>query len=245
MSAPDGGILLDIEGTTSSIRFVYDVLFPAARRELAAFLRESWERPEVQSACQLLAQDAGHDSLEAWCGHLAVGEQRCRVERQALQLMDQDAKSTGLKALQGLIWRRGFETGQFQAHVYDDVPPALRRWHAAGRDVRIYSSGSIAAQKLFFGHTVHGNLLPLLSGHYDTTVGAKREVSSYVRIAQDADWSPGEALFISDVVAELDAARDAGMQTALCQRPGNAAIPAGHGHAALTDFSQVWLGGSG
>jgi enolase-phosphatase E1 len=121
------------------------------------------------------------------------------------------------------------------------VPPALRRWKEAGIDTRIYSSGSIQAQRLFFGHTSAGNLLPLLSGHYDTTTGPKKEAGSYHKITHEFGLPPETILFISDVVAELDAARDAGLQTALALRPGNASVPAGHGHQQIRSFDEVRL----
>jgi enolase-phosphatase E1 len=155
--------------------------------------------------------------------------------------MDGDAKTTGLKQMQGLVWRHGFEHGLLRAHVYDDVPPALRAWNDAQRDVRIYSSGSIQAQKLFFGHTVHGNLLALLRGHYDTTTGAKQQADSYRRIAAAFAVPATQILFLSDVVAELDAARTAGFRTTLCRRPGNKEVAPKHGHPEITSFAQVEL----
>jgi len=155
--------------------------------------------------------------------------------------MDGDVKATGLKQLQGLIWRSGFESGELRAHVYDDVPPALEAWRGAGIDVRIYSSGSVAAQVLFFGHTVAGDLRPLLNGHYDTTTGSKQEPASYLQIADAFGLPPAEILFLSDVTAELAAARQAGLQTALCLRPGNAEPPADHGFATLRDFGEIQL----
>jgi enolase-phosphatase E1 len=233
------GILLDIEGTTSSVSFVYDVMFPAARRHLDQFLAANWQVAEIRAACDLIAKDAGHDSLAAWCGHETEAVQRERVRSEVLRQMDRDAKSTGLKQLQGLVWRHDFEHGVLQAHVYDDVPAALRAWNDAGCDVRIYSSGSIQAQKLFFGHTVHGNLLALLRGHYDTTSGSKQEAASYLRIAAMFALPPTKILFVSDVVAELDAARSAGLRTALCRRPGNAQVAPGHQHAEITSFDQI------
>jgi enolase-phosphatase E1 len=225
------GILLDIEGTTSSVSFVYDVMFPFVRERLDAYLASAWETPECRAACEQIARDAGHDG--------AV--ERPWIHDEVIRLMDGDVKATGLKQLQGLIWKSGFEGGQMQAHVYDDVPPALDTWNAAGRDVRIYSSGSIQAQKLFFGHTIAGNLLDRFRGHYDTTTGPKKEAESYRRIAADFDLPPAEILFLSDVVDELNAARAAGLSTALCLRPGNAPTPANHGHAELTSFAQVRL----
>ncbi len=234
------GILLDIEGTTSSISFVYDVMFPHVRRELDRYLLAHWDSPELAVACDTIARDAGHKSLLAWSGTNADDERRRQLVRdEVIRLMDGDVKATGLKQLQGLIWRAGFESGEMQAHVYDDVPPALEAWNRAELDVRIYSSGSIAAQKLFFGHTIHGNLLHHFRGHYDTTTGAKKEAASYTQIAADFGLPPSKILFISDVPAELDAARAANLQTALCIRPGNAVVAIGHGHAEITQFDEV------
>lgn len=233
-------VLLDIEGTTSSVSFVYDVMFPFVRRELDTFLNENWDDPALQQACELIAQDAGHATLSEWC-HDAPDHQIQCVRDEVVRLMDGDVKATGLKRLQGLIWKRGFESGELQAHLYDDVPTSLQRWHDAGIDIRIYSSGSVQAQKLFFGHTIVGDLLSLFRGHYDTTVGAKREASSYTAIAGCFGMAPQQILFLSDVPAELDAARNAGMRTALCCRPGNAAVKSDHGHDVIERFCDVQL----
>ena len=235
------GILLDIEGTTSSIRFVYEVLFPFARRKLESFVREHWGEPALMSAADQVAKDLGHDSLTVWAGEDTSVEnmQRLLID-EALRLMDGDAKATGLKQLQGVIWEQGFVSGELRAHVYDDVPPALEAWNAAGIDVRIYSSGSVHAQHLFFGHTEHGDLLRLLRGHYDTTTGNKREATSYLKIAVEFGLPPGEILFFSDVPAELDAARSAGMQTVLVERPGNAA-PGEQSHPMIRNFGEIEL----
>jgi enolase-phosphatase E1 len=158
-----------------------------------------------------------------------------------LRLMDADAKATGLKQLQGLIWKSGFESGELKAHVYEDVPPALESWTAAGKDVRIYSSGSVQAQRLFFGHTIAGDLLPRFRGHYDTTTGPKKEAESYRKIAAAFGLPLTAILFLSDIVTELDAAREAGLATALVVRPGNAAGQncTGEAHAQIADFSQI------
>jgi enolase-phosphatase E1 len=238
------GILLDIEGTTSSVSFVYDVMFPFARRELGAYLHGHWGETDLNEACELIARDAGHESFAAWVGDVNGNDARQLVQDEAIRLMDGDVKATGLKQLQGLIWRSGFENGEMQAHVYDDVPSALAAWDAAGIDLRIYSSGSIAAQKLFFGHTVAGNLLHHFGGHYDTTTGPKKEAASYQRIAEKFGIPANELLFISDVTAELDAASEAGLQTALCIRPGNAEVAKEHGYPELTSFDQVKLANS-
>jgi enolase-phosphatase E1 len=240
------GILLDVEGTTSSVSFVYDVMFPYVRRHLTFEVLTNWLEPEYVAAYGAIAKDAGHDSLEAWLAKENLTRDNALrganvICREVIRLMDADAKATGLKQLQGLIWKSGFESGELQAHVYDDVPPALAAWNTAGKDVRIYSSGSVQAQKLFFGHTVAGDLLPRFRGHYDTTTGPKKEAESYRRIAADFSLPPSEILFLSDIVAELDAARAAGLATALVVRPGNATgqASAGEAHAQITDFSQL------
>ena len=232
------GILLDIEGTTSSVSFVYDVMFPQVRRELANFLRSHWHSTDVQLACEQIASDAGHQSLEAWSKQASSNPTNC-IETEVVRLMDDDVKATGLKQLQGLIWRAGFESGEMRAHVYDDVPPCLQRWREHGIDIRIYSSGSVQAQHLFFGHTEVGDLLSLFSGHYDTTVGGKKEQASYERIQSDWSIPAGEILFLSDVVAELDAAQAAGFQTGLCVRPGNAPVDTEHSHRTIKSFDEV------
>jgi enolase-phosphatase E1 len=191
--------------------------------------------PELNRVADSLAAEAGGASFSS------VDD----IRKEVLRLMDQDIKSTGLKHLQGLIWEAGFASGELRAHVYDDVPPALKAWNAAGRDVRIYSSGSIQAQKLFFGHTIAGDFLPLLKGHYDTTTGPKKEPASYRAIAALYGLPSSEILFLSDIVAELDAACSAGMRTALVVRPGNAEgqSSAAAPHATITSFEQVTLSG--
>lgn len=231
-------ILLDIEGTTSSVSFVYDVMFPQVRRDLTSFLEKNWEEVDVRLACDQIAQDAGHASVEYWCGPNSM-DQRENVEAEVIRLMDSDVKATGLKKLQGLIWRSGFESGEMKAHVYPDVPSCLQAWRDAGIDLRIYSSGSVQAQLLFFGHTEVGDLLSQFSGHYDTTIGSKKESPSYEKIATDWNVPAAEILFISDVVAELDAAKQAGLQTRLCVRPGNAPVAEDHGHAVVHSFDEV------
>jgi enolase-phosphatase E1 len=238
------GILLDVEGTTSSVAFVAEVLFPYARRELAVWLEHHWDEPATARACELIARDAGANSLAAWVGAGEMPEDtRRRVVAEAYRLMDADAKATGLKELQGLIWQQGYARGELRSHVYPDVSPALRRWAERGLDVRIFSSGSVAAQRVFFAHTEAGDLLGLLRGHYDTTLGPKRDPDSYRHIAADMALNPSQILFLSDVVAELDAAAAAGLNTGLAVRPGNAPAPAGQPHPAVGDFGEVRLPG--
>jgi enolase-phosphatase E1 len=240
------GILLDIEGTTSSVSFVYDVMFPYVRKHLTFEVFNNWLEPEYIEAFHAIARDAGHDSLDAWLkSKKLTRENPLRgadvICSEVTRLMDSDVKATGLKQLQGLIWQSGFESGELKAHVYEDVPPALTAWNQAGKDVRIYSSGSVQAQRLFFGHTIAGNLLPHFKGHYDTTTGPKREAGSYQKIAGYFSLSPAEILFLSDIAAELDAARAAGMQTALVTRPGNAPAEGEHLHPAIVNFSEIEL----
>lgn len=236
------GILLDIEGTTSSISFVFEVMFPYVRRELAGFLKSRWSEPATQDTVEKIARDAGHAGAAAWLGAAKDdAAKQALVAAEVISQMDRDLKATGLKALQGLIWDAGFRSGQMKSHLYPDVLPALKAWKSAGRDLRIYSSGSIQAQKLFFGHTESGDLLSLFSGHYDTTIGSKREAPSYAAIAKDWGLAPSEILFLSDVPSELAAAKASGLQVGLAIRPGNAAAPPGHGYPSLESFAEVKL----
>jgi len=232
------GILLDIEGTTSSVRFVFDVMFPFVRRELAGWLKANWANEVCSNTVEQIARDAGHASAAEWLPKEPAAAQQ-QVMDEVTKLMDADVKATGLKMLQGLIWEAGFASGELTAEVFEDVPPALERWNEAGFDVRIYSSGSVTAQKLFFGHTIVGNLLPQFKGHYDTQVGSKKDAASYTAIAKLMELPAVEILFVSDIVAELDAARIAGMQTVLSVRPGNAPVPAGNEHPAVTSFAEI------
>ncbi|MCX7430018.1 MAG: acireductone synthase [Planctomycetia bacterium] len=228
------GILLDVEGTTSSISFVYDVLFAFARQHVGDFLWQHRLDPAVQAAAAVLATETG-----AADATLADPAGTTRLALAAIDLMNRDVKSTPLKALQGMIWRSGFDSGELVSHVFDDVPETLAQWADSGLDVRIYSSGSIDAQKLFFSHTCAGDLTPHLRGHYDTTTGPKREAASYRAIAADMGMEPREILFISDVGEELDAARQAGMATALAIRPGNREPGGRLEHESLELFTEI------
>jgi len=228
------GILLDVEGTTSSISFVYDVLFEHAKKNVAPFLAAHRDDPQVRSAALGLARALGlpDDVLASDAG-------LTRLTLGAVDLMNRDIKETSLKALQGMIWRGGYESGEIVAHVFDDVPPALTQWTDGGLDVRIYSSGSIEAQKFFFAHTAAGDLTRSLRGYYDTTTGPKREAASYAAIAADMGLEPRQILFVSDVGAELDAARTAGMATALAVRPGNREPGGLYDHEAVSSFAEI------
>jgi len=220
------GILLDIEGTTTPISFVYDVLFPYARAHVSenlgaediAALRRSHEE-DLQNGFFPPAWTEAPVAYVHW-------------------LMDQDRKSTVLKNLQGKIWLIGYQNGSLHGKVFEDVPSAFSRWHEAGIDVRIYSSGSTPAQRLLFSSTHSGDLTKFLKGYFDTTTGPKFEAESYVLIGRAFRCEPGEILFVSDVVRELDAARTAGMQTALCIRPGNHPQLAGT-HRTVSSFDEI------
>jgi len=228
MTAPRA-ILTDIEGTTSSISFVKEVLFPYARRALPAFVRAHGAEPEVRRW------------LDAIATEIAAGVCQDEVIVETLQgWIDQDRKHTALKALQGMIWEAGYRNGDYRAHLYPDVAPVLRGWHAGGIALYVYSSGSVAAQKLFFQYSEAGNLTGLFSGYFDTEIGHKREVGSYQRIARTIDLPPGDILFLSDVVEELDAARGAGLGTVLVDRledyPTPRTGPATSGHPRASSF---------
>ncbi len=232
------GILLDIEGTTSPVSYVFDVLFPFARSHAERFLAENWQGSETRHALQLMARDVGYASSTEWLAEMPEEEQRTIVLNELKRLMDSDVKATGLKELQGLIWAEGYAGGLLQSEVFEDVPSTLRRWTSDGFDVRIYSSGSTGAQKVFFRHTNHGDLTACLSGYYDTLTGPKREPLSYERIAADFALPPSRIVFFSDVTAELDAARAAGMNAVLVLRPGNQPVDIGD-HKTISSFAEL------
>ena len=251
-------ILLDIEGTTSSISFVYDQLFPFARRELRPYLDTHWYSDDVQKAVTYLTADAGYKTAEDWFKSAkprvsdpdSVGDPDSETDKliarahqelviaEVERLMDADIKSTGLKELQGLIWAVGYENNQLSSHVFDDVKPAFEDWKNSGIDLRIFSSGSVNAQKVFFHHTKCGALSEYLSGYYDTTTGPKREAESYKLIAANAGFEPADMLFLSDVVPELDAAHQAGLKVALVVRPGNATTESDV-YPVINSFDQI------
>lgn len=218
-------IVTDIEGTTSSITFVKDVLFPYAAQHMLAFLQTHWQDNAVREQITALEQDIGKK--------VATPEAANEVLQQWIV---EDRKATPLKALQGMIWKAGYESGAYTAHLYPEVADCLRRWHALGLPLYVYSSGSIAAQKLFFGFSDAGDLTPLFSGYFDTTSGGKREVQSYRNIAAAIGEPAEELLFLSDIVEELDAAHDAGFQTILLDREQS--TPACD-HRRVTDFRQI------
>ena len=218
-------IVTDIEGTTSSIDFVHQTLFPYAKAHIGHFLQEHAGEPAVQAQLEETARLEGRS--------LSVAEATEVLRR----WIDEDRKITPLKALQGMIWGQGYAAGQLSGHVYADTPEYLRRWHGQGKRLYIYSSGSVEAQKLIFGHSDAGDLTPLFSGYFDTCIGGKREADSYRAILREIGLAGEAVLFLSDVGQELDAARAAGMAT--CQLIRDAkAVPAPE-HPQARDFSEV------
>lgn len=227
------GILLDIEGTTTPISFVYDVLFPFARKELRAACLQTMNT-EIEKAVEILRDEWTTEPEEVRETIVDFGD----GSEYAAYLMDQDRKSTGLKKLQGLIWEEGYRDGALKGVVFEDVSPAFKRWTSQGKRIRIYSSGSVLAQKLLFGFSNHGDLTGFIEGYHDTTSGPKKEPESYNQIAQAYDLPPDRILFLSDNLDELQAARLAGLQTALAIRPGNAPVPE-HDHAVVRSFDEI------
>lgn len=208
-------ILLDIEGTTTPLAFVQQVLFPYARARTRDFLRQHRDDPAIAQLRVERAAETGAGA-PAWDATRDLDS----AEAYVYWLMDRDRKSTGLKALQGRIWEAGYRAGELKGkgEIYPDVRPAMARWHQQGKTIAIFSSGSVQAQRNLFASTTAGDLSPLLSGYFDTTTGPKREAASYRKIAAALGVAPSAVLFVSDVAAELDAARAAGMRTALCVR---------------------------
>jgi enolase-phosphatase E1 len=219
-------IVTDIEGTTSSITFVKDVLFPYAKAQLAGFIATHGREPEVRAllneVCDIVGQNLSDDAIAA--------QLQCWI--------DEDRKITPLKALQGLIWAEGYQQGAFHGHIYRDAAECLQAWKAQGTDLYIYSSGSVHAQKLLFRHTDFGNLTPLFSGYFDTRIGAKQEPDSYRKISEEIGRPSQQILFLSDMEAELNAAATAGMATTQLLRPGTEPSDK---HPSAATFFQIVL----
>jgi enolase-phosphatase E1 len=235
-------MLLDIEGTTTPVDFVYQVLFPYARAHVADYLARTDDSPARRDALALLRSEFDADRA-ARAPHVAPdapgGGGPAAIAQYVQQLIDRDCKTTGLKALQGLIWQDGYARGELQGQVYADVPPAFERWRARGLRIFIYSSGSVLAQRLLFGSLPSGDLTPFISGYFDTGAGPKRAPASYAAIAARAGIPPEEILFVSDVLEELDAAKASGIQTALCVRAGDAAGRTADRHPVVHTFDEI------
>ncbi|VVQ05929.1 Enolase-phosphatase E1 [Pseudomonas fluorescens] len=221
---PIKAILTDIEGTTSAVSFVFDVLFPYAAQHLPTFVRQNAERADVAEQLDAVRGDSNEPDADIE-----------RVIAILLGWIAEDRKATPLKALQGMVWEQGYQAGQLKGHVYPDAVEALKDWHQAGYQLFVYSSGSIQAQRLIFGCSEAGDLTPLFSGYFDTTSGPKREAQSYANIAQAIRLDASEILFLSDIVEELDAARTAGMATCGLAREGGALA----GHVTVDSFARI------
>jgi len=222
-------VLVDIEGTTSTIAFVHEVLFPYADEHLDEYVAAHRAEPAVAGALRDAAQLAG----------LEPGADDAAVLAHLHAWIVEDRKATPLKTLQGLIWAEGFERAGLRAHVYPDATAGLRRWHAAGLALYVYSSGSVDAQRVLFANSVHGDLTPLFSGNFDTTVGSKRAPASYRVIADVIGIAPEDVVFLSDVDAELDAARATGMQTVRLLRPADTPAGATTAHPSAVSFDEL------
>ncbi|MDR6984871.1 enolase-phosphatase E1 [Rheinheimera pacifica] len=217
-------IITDIEGTTSRISFVTDILFPYATRELPAFIRANTAQPDVAAAlaaCRELMQQPA-----------ASTEQ---IITQLLAWIAEDKKVTPLKALQGMVWQHGYQSGAFTGHLYADAAKQLHHWHSLGIKLYVYSSGSVQAQQLLFQYSDYGDLTALFNGYFDTRIGAKRDISSYAAILQQLQLPPKQVLFLSDVIAELDAARALGIATVQLIREGQPAAD----HPIADSFDQI------
>jgi enolase-phosphatase E1 len=213
-------ILLDIEGTTTPVSYVFEVLFPFARDQVEDFLATRGQEADVQTDLTLLRQEYEQETLGADLPPWEFGEPVAAVPY-IHYLIAVDRKSTGLKALQGKIWELGYASGQLRSQLFPDVKPAFDRWRAAQKAIYIFSSGSVQAQKLIFRYSQAGDLTPYIQGYFDTTTGSKREADSYRTIAQVIGFPPEQILFISDVVAELRPAAAVSYQTLFSVRPGN------------------------
>ena len=236
-------VLLDVEGTTTPIAFVTQVLFPYARTHLRSYLERhaasaDHERLVARLHDEHAAASRDADAPSRWIDE-PIAARVASIAAFVEWLMDRDRKSTALKELQGRIWESGYQRGEIAGEVFPDVPRALRRWRDRGVAVAIFSSGSVLAQQLLFRHSTAGDLTSLIRWHFDTAIGTKGDPDSYRRIAAEVGCAARTVLFVSDVVRELDAARAAAMNVRLSIRPGNAAPPDSHGYEAIRTFDQL------
>ena len=223
---PIQAVLCDIEGTTSSLSFVHDVLFPLSYERMEDFIKQNWEEDLIRQEIQQIKSQTGKTepdeiitTLRSW--------------------ITEDRKEGALKSIQGKIWKDEFESGRIRGHVYPDVPPNFRKWHNSGVQICIFSSGSIEAQKLLFCYSDAGDLSQFISSHFDTRTGPKKEPSSYKNIASELSLPPENILFLSDIQSELDAARRAGMHTTQVLREG--VIPNWSRHSKADSFDEIDL----
>ncbi|XP_076883151.1 putative bifunctional methylthioribulose-1-phosphate dehydratase/enolase-phosphatase E1 [Bidens hawaiensis] len=240
-------VVLDIEGTTTPISFVTDVLFPYARDNVRVHLEETYGTVDTKDDIKLLRSQIEDDLQNGVAGAVPVPSDNSGKEAviaalvaNVEEMIKADRKITSLKQLQGHIWCTGFEKNEIKGVVYDDVPQALERWHASGVKVYIYSSGSRLAQRLIFGYTNYGDLRKYLCGFFDTKVGYKREKTSYIEISESLGVDkPSDVLFITDVIQEAEAAKAAGLEVVISVRPGNVSLPKNHGFKTVESFTEI------
>jgi enolase-phosphatase E1 len=247
-------VVLDIEGTTTSISFVHDCLFPYIKNNLINFLNNNWNSPELQEQIQLLREQAIKDVNNNLSDANLIPEIKQQGEKsneeevkkaivQNIQWqMKTDRKISSLKSFQGFIWKSGYESGELKGEIFDDVLDALKKWKEIGIKIYIYSSGSISAQKLLFKNSDKGDLLEYIDGHFDTSIGSKMEKSSYIIIAKEIQFEPNEILFLSDNVREIIAAKSTGYQTAIIERKNNMPLSDDDrkNNVIFTDFLQIF-----
>lgn len=242
-SKPFNVLLLDIEGTTTPIDFVYDILFPYARDHVKQYITEHSASAELEADLRRLLEENAEDAsrgldpplIQATAGPVFLED----ISAYVCWLIARDRKSTPLKSLQGSIWEEGYLKGELRSQVFEDVPLAFNRWAEQGKKIYIYSSGSVLAQKLLFANTEAGDLTQHIVDYFDTNVGPKQEPESYRRIAGLLEMDSSTALFVSDVAAELDAAASVGFQTRLCLRPGNHSQGPSD-HSAIYTFDEIF-----
>ncbi|KAL1918686.1 uncharacterized protein VTP21DRAFT_2708 [Calcarisporiella thermophila] len=243
-------VVLDIEGTTTPITFVHDCLFPYVLENIEEFLEKNWGTDELKHYIRLLREQAEKDVEEKMENALPIpletDTNSAQVKRAVIDCirwqMSIDRKIGALKSFQGYMWKSAYNSGSLKGVIYNDVVPALEKWREQGKKIYIYSSGSVPAQKLLFGYSDKGDLLHYFSGHYDTSIGLKVERESYEKIAKDIGINPTRILFVSDNIHEIVAANEAGFQTAISDRPGNAPLTeeARQKHRVVTSFLQLF-----
>ncbi len=224
---------MDIEGTTTSISFVHDVLFPYARRKILSFVGTHIGDKDIQKYLSAAAETINSEENTQY-----TTDDWPQIVTRLIHWIDEDRKHPALKGIQGILWEEGYKAGDYHGHVYDDVVPNWKRWKNDGKTLAIYSSGSVHAQKLLFGHSDKGDLNTFLSDYFDTAVGAKREASSYATISQRLGVAPSSILFLSDIPEELDAAKEKGFKTTQIIRPGTTPSPK-HPTAATFDNLKI------
>ena len=230
-------ILLDIEGTTTPIDFVHKTLFPFAKAKIGEFVGANFS--EIKAEIEQLKNEYCKDFTEQIYDRDFRADSPESVADYLKFLIEVDRKSTPLKSLQGKIWRKGYESGELKSVMFEDVPRAFERWKREGKTIAIYSSGSILAQKLIFKYSNFGDLSNFISHYFDTNTGHKRDATSYVKIAAALNQPPKRVAFFSDIPAELDAARHAGVKASLVFRKGNDPVKNETDYEIIYDFDEI------